>query len=166
MRAQGTFHSEDLHPIDIAESILEARDWTYNRVSEFEVNTQIRGHWSTYTVTMFLAQEIETLRLVCTFGMRPPKKRRMKIIEAVNLANDKMHSGAFVLWPEENMVLYRKELTLAGGAMITEEQIDAMLRAALGSCEQYYPAFQLVGWGNETPERALFIAMNDAYGCA
>ena len=41
-----------------------------------------------------------------------------------------------------------------------------MVRAAVAACERFYPAFQLVAWGGETPEKALGIAMAEAYGRA
>ena len=41
-----------------------------------------------------------------------------------------------------------------------------MVRAAVTACERFYPAFQLVAWGGERPEKALGIAMAEAYGRA
>ena len=45
-------------------------------------------------------------------------------------------------------------------------QIACCARAAVMACERFYPAFQLVAWGGETPEKALGIAMTEAYGRA
>jgi hypothetical protein len=33
-------------------------------------------------------------------------------------------------------------------------------------CERFYPAFQLVGWGDRTPADALQVAIAEAYGRA
>ena len=41
-----------------------------------------------------------------------------------------------------------------------------MLTAAVSACERYYPAFQLVCWGDDTVEKAMDIAMTGAYGRA
>jgi hypothetical protein len=82
------------------------------------------------------------------------------------LANDRCWSGAFVLWRDQKLVGYRYSLNLAGGAQASSAQINAMVRAAVNACERFYPAFQLVAWGGETPEKALGIAMTEAYGRA
>ena len=37
---------------------------------------------------------------------------------------------------------------------------------AIIACEQFYPAFQLTCWGEETPEEALVIAFDKSYGRA
>ena len=55
----------------------------------------------------------------------------------------------------------RLQLDLHGAA-----QIQDMVRAAVTASERFYPAFQLVAWGGETPEKALGIAMTEAYGRA
>jgi hypothetical protein len=85
---------------------------------------------------------------------------------AMGLANDVCWSGAFVLWREQKLMGYRYSLNLAGGAHATEAQIQDMVRTAVSACERFYPAFQLVAWGGEKPERALSIAMAEAYGRA
>jgi hypothetical protein len=161
-----TFHSEDLHPIDIVESLAEFRDWEFDRVGEDQIAMAVEGQWRTYSITLAWSGHDETLRLICTFEMNPPEERRPEMALAIDLANDRIWTGCFNLWREQNLMVYRYGLTLAGGAVATAGQIDAMLRAALGACERFYPAFQLVGWGGETPEQALSIAMTDAYGRA
>jgi hypothetical protein len=41
-----------------------------------------------------------------------------------------------------------------------------MIRAAVLSAERFYPAFQLVAWGDETPAEAMNMAIAEAYGTA
>jgi hypothetical protein len=88
------------------------------------------------------------------------------MLAVMALANDNCWSGAFVLWREQKMMAYRYSLNLAGGAQASSAQINDMVRSAVMACERFYPAFQLVGWGGETPEKALGIAMTEAYGRA
>ena len=82
------------------------------------------------------------------------------------LANDRCWNGAFVLWRDQKLMGYRYSLNLAGGATATSAQITDMVRAAVAACERFYPAFQLVAWGGERPEKALGIAISEAYGRA
>jgi len=41
-----------------------------------------------------------------------------------------------------------------------------MIHAAVMSAERFYPAFQLVAWGERTPEDAMQVAIAEAYGRA
>ena len=67
---------------------------------------------------------------------------------------------------ENELMAFRCGLTLAGGAHATPEQIEAMVHNALGLSERFYPAFQLVGWGGDSAESAIDVAIEEAYGTA
>lgn len=160
------FTSEELHPIDIVESLAEERSWDFDRIADDQIAMAIEGSWKTYSVTLAWSAREEALRLICAFELAPPARRLNAIYRAMALANDKCWTGAFVLWPEQRMMVYRYNLNLAGGAQAGAAQINDMVRAAVLAAERFYPAFQLVAHGNETPEKALGIAMSEAYGRA
>ncbi|CAN5708582.1 YbjN domain-containing protein [soil metagenome] len=160
------FYAEDLHPIDIVETLAEERSWEFDRIAEDQIAMAIEGTWRTYSVTLAWAPSDETLRLVCAFEMKPPSRRMGAIWKAMALANDRCWSGAFVLWPDEGLMVYRYSLNCTGGHAPGSAQIKDIVRAALAACERFYPAFQLVAWGRETPEKALGIAIAEAYGRA
>jgi len=158
--------TEDLHPIDIVESLAEHNAWDFDRVSDEQIAMAVEGTWRTYSISLAWCGYDETLRLICNFDMDPPEERRPALYHALDLANDRVWTGAFTLWTEQNLMVYRYGLNLVGGATASAEQISAMMRAAIVACERFYPAFQLVCWGDETPEQAMKVAMTEAYGRA
>jgi hypothetical protein len=160
------FDCEELHPIDIVETLAEERSWDFDRIADDQIAMAIEGTWRTYSVTLAWSAHDETLRLICAFDMAPPARRTTALHSVMCLANDKVWSGAFVLWRDQKLMGYRYSLNLAGGAQASSAQIIDMVRAAVMACERFYPAFQLVAWGGETPDEALGIAMTEAYGRA
>ena len=160
------FDCEELHPIDIVETLAEERSWDFDRIADDQIAMAIEGSWRTYSVTLAWSAHEESLRLICAFDMAPPARRMGALAQAMCLANDRCWSGAFVLWRDQKLMGYRYSLNLAGGAHATSAQITDMVRAAVSACERFYPAFQLVAWGGETPEKALGIAISEAYGRA
>jgi hypothetical protein len=160
------FECEDLHPIDIVESLAEARSWDFDRIADDQIAMAIDGIWRTYSVTLAWSPHDETLRLICAFEMAPPARRVSAVHTVMGLANDRCWSGAFVMWRDQKLMGYRYGLNLAGGASASGAQINDMVRNAINACERFYPAFQLVAWGGEQPEKALGIAMTEAYGRA
>ncbi len=160
------FFSEEIHPIDIVESMAEERSWEFERVADDQIAVAIEGAWRTYSVTLAYSGRDQSLRLICAFEMRPPSKRLTAFYRAMALANDRCWSGAFTLWRDQGLMAYRYSLNLAGGATANSDQINDMVRAAVHASERFYPAFQLVAWGGEFPEKALGIAMTEAYGRA
>ena len=157
---------DDIHPIDIVESLAEHNAWDFDRISDEQIAMAVEGAWRTYSISLSWCGQDETLRLICSFDMDPPEARRGALYHMLDLANDACWSGAFTLWQEQKLMVFRYGLNLAGGAMAGQEQIQSMLAAAIVACERFYPAFQLVCWGDETPDAALGVAMDCAYGTA
>lgn len=160
------FDCEDLHPIDIVETLAEERSWDFDRIADDQIAMAIEGSWTTYSVTLAWSAHDEALRIISAFEMAPPARRVSAIHSAMVLANDRCWSGAFVLWRDQKLMAWRYSLNLAGGAYASSAQINDMVRTAVLACERFYPAFQLVAWGRESPEKALGIAMAEAYGRA
>ena len=160
------FLTDDIHPIDIVETLAERHEWDFDRVGDDQIAMAIEGAWRTYSLTLAWSDYDETLRLVCAFDMDPPVDTLGALYEAIERANNKCWSGAFTLWREQKLMVYRYGLILGGGAGATPEQIVEMVSRAVAACERFFPAFQLVSWGGEAPAKALDIAMTDAYGRA
>ena len=160
------FLSAEIHPIDIVESLAEQSDWEFERAGEDQIAMAIAGQWRIYSLNLNWSGYDDMLRMVCTFELTPPEERMDEMMTLINLANDRVWCGGFTLWPEHKTMAFRYGLTLAGGATATVEQIEAMVLTAVGYAEKFYPAFQLVGWSNQTPEQALSVAIDEAYGTA
>ncbi|WP_292289273.1 YbjN domain-containing protein [Marivita sp.] len=157
---------DDIHPIDIVEHIANHHDWDFDRIAEDQIAMAVEGQWRTYSITLAWSPYDETLRLICTFDMEPPQDRLPALYESLNAVNDQCWAGAFTYWEEAKLMVYRYGLVLAGGNVASAEQIDTMINCAVMSAERYYPAFQLVAWGNRTAKHALEVAIAEAYGRA
>ena len=160
------FNSEDLHPIDIVETLAEHHDWDFDRITDDQIAMAVEGQWRTYSITLAWSHQDETLRLICTFEMEPPEDKLPDLYETLNRTNDMVWTGAFTYWSEQRLMVWRYGLLLAGGQMAGPEQIDRLIIQAVTAAERFYPAFQLVAWGNQSPEDALQVAIAEAYGRA
>jgi hypothetical protein len=164
--ADNYLSSGEIHPIDIVESLAAHRKWDFERASEDQIVMSVEGSWRNYSITLAWSENDETLRMICTFDMEPPREKLSKLYEALNLANDSCWSGGFSFWKDHRMMVYRYGLVLSGGATATSEQIDQLLNEAVTACERYYPAFQLACWGDQSPVAAMDVAIAQAYGRA
>jgi hypothetical protein len=157
---------DDIHPIDIVEHLAAHHEWDFDRISDEQIAMAVEGQWRTYSLTLAWSAYDETLRMVCTFDMEPPEEKLPDLYALLNHVNDQCWAGAFTYWAEQKLMVYRYGLVLAGGNVASAEQIDTMIGAAVMSAERYYPAMQLLVWGNQTPEAALQVAIAEAYGRA
>ncbi|MEP5155604.1 YbjN domain-containing protein [Planktotalea sp.] len=160
------FIEDDIHPIDLVENLAEHHEWEFDRIHDDQIAMQVEGQWRTYSITLAWSGYDETLRLICTFEMEPPKDKLPKLYEMLNAINDRCWAGSFTYWEEQQLMVYRYGLVLAGGQVAGPDQIDTMISAAVMSAERYYPAMQLVVWGDRTVENALDVAIAEAYGRA
>ncbi|WP_298496348.1 YbjN domain-containing protein [uncultured Maritimibacter sp.] len=157
---------EELHPIDIVETLAEHHAWDFDRVGDDQIAMAVEGQWRTYSITLAWSPYDETLRLICTFEMEPPEHRLPQLYEALNTTNDMVWDGAFTYWHEQRLMVFRYGLVLAGGLVAGTEQLGRLISSAVGNCERFYPAFQLVNWSDKSVEAAMQVAMAEAYGRA
>jgi hypothetical protein len=160
------FLEEDLHPIDIVETLAEHNEWDFDRIADDQISMAVEGLWRTYSITLAWSDFDETLRMICTFEMEPPEEQIPRLYELLNLVNDQCWAGAFTFWKEQGLTVYRYGLVLSGGQYASAEQIDTLISNAVSSSERYYPALQLVVYGDQSPKSALQVAIAEAYGRA
>lgn len=157
---------DELHPIDIVETLAEHHDWEFDRVTDDQIAMAVEGQWRTYSLTLAWSAQDETLRLICTFEMEPPEHRIPALFDVLNRCNDLVWNGAFTWWADQKLMVWRYGLCLAGGQMVGPEQIDRLISGAVIAAERFYPAFQLATWGERTPSDAMNVAIAEAYGRA
>ena len=158
--------SDEIHPIDIVEILAEFREWDFDRVAEDQIAMAVEGQWRTYSITLAWSPFDETLRMICTFEMEPPEHKLPNLYEALNRINDQCWSGAFTYWEEQRLMVYRYGLVLTGGQYAGSEQVERLISTAVSSAERYYPAMQLVCWGDQSVDDAMQVAISEAYGRA
>jgi len=157
---------EDIHPIDIVENLAAHHDWEFDRIGDDQIAMAVEAQWRTYSLTLAWSSYDETLRMVCSFEMEPPEDKLPKLYELINRMNDQCWTGAFTYWPEQKLMIYRYGLMLTGGQIAGSDQIDTMINSAVSSAERYYPAIQLMVWGDRSPKDAMQVAIAEAYGRA
>ncbi len=164
--AEDFLELDDMHPIDIVEDIAAHHAWEFDRVTDDQIAMAVEGQWRTYSLTLAWSAQDETLRLICTFEMEPPEARLPQLFDLLNRCNDMVWTGGFTYWADQKLMVWRYGLCLAGGQTVGAEQIDRLISAAVMAAERFYPAFQLVAWGDRTPVDALKVAIAEAYGRA
>ncbi|EIE48783.1 diacylglyceryl transferase [Salipiger aestuarii] len=157
---------DELHPIDIVETLAEHHDWDFDRLGEDQIAMAVEGQWRTYSITLAWSAYDETLRMICSFEMDPPDAALPELYAGLNLANDQCWAGAFSYWVEPKLMVYRYGLVLTGGQVASPEQIDTVIATAVAASERYYPAFQLISWAGKPAHEAIKIAIAKAYGRA
>jgi hypothetical protein len=159
-------HERREHPVDVAERIAALSEWAFDRQDEDEIAILVEGKWSRYEVSVTWVADVESLHFSCAFELKTPERKRTEVGELIRLVNAQMWLGHFDLWTQEQIVMFRHAHCLTGGASASEEQVRALVDAAVKACDTYFQSFQFVLWAGRSPREALDFAMFATVGNA
>ena len=152
------------NPLDIAEELIESRDWLCDRPMEEELLAEIAGHWCNYRVWFTWQPDLEVMMFSCAFDSKLPESGLKHIYPILAGINEKLWLGHFGVCSLEKTIMFRHAVLLRGGKGATAEQIEDLIDIAINECDRFYPAFQSVVWGGSSWEDALNIALMDTAG--
>ncbi|MGE6741654.1 YbjN domain-containing protein [Allorhizobium pseudoryzae] len=152
------------NPVDMIEFVAASNDWTFERAGEDEIAMTVAGHWTDYHISFSWMEEFEALHLACAFDIRVPDARVNEVIRLLSHVNGQVLMGHFDLWRQEDVVIFRQSLLLAGGAEPTNQQVEVLLSNALETCETYYQAFQFVVWSGMDAKKAMEAVLFETVG--
>jgi hypothetical protein len=153
------------NPIDLVEQLAVSHDWGLERTGDDELTLIVAGSWTDYHVSLNWRDDLEALHLACAFDFKVPEARLPEMYRLVAQINEQLWLGHFDLWTQEGLVMFRHAILL-NGAVVTPRQCEALLKAALESCERYYQAFQFVVWAGKESREALVSSMFETEGQA
>jgi hypothetical protein len=154
------------HPVDVVERLAAVNEWTFDRADDDEISILVTGAWANYDVAFTWLPEIESLHVSCSFDLKAPARKRAAVGELTQLINEQLWLGHFDLWRQQDMVMFRHTLCLAGGANPSDAQCGAVVQAAINACETYFQAFQFVLWADRDPREAMAMAAFETRGAA
>lgn len=152
------------NPVDMIEFVASLNDWSFERSGEDEIAMTVEGRWTDYHVSFSWMEHFEALHLACAFDIKVPEKRINEVIRLLSLVNGQVLMGHFDLWLQEDVVIFRQSLLLAGGAEPTNQQVEVLLSSALDACEAYFQAFQFVVWSGMNAKQAMDVALFETVG--
>ncbi len=152
------------NPLDRVERLAESRRWPLDRTSEDEVVMSVAGGWCDLTLSLSWRDDLESLQTVCALDLKVPEARQTEVMRLICLVNARLMQGHFDFWAQGGTILFRDNLSLAGGAEANDAQCDSMIRSGLDNCQRYYPAIQFVIWAGQSAEKAIENALLDTQG--
>lgn len=152
------------NPVDMIEFVASNNDWSFERSGEDEIAMTVSGRWADYHVSFSWMEEFEALHLACAFDIRIPDTRVNEVIRLLSLVNGQVLMGHFDLWRQEDVVIFRQSLLLAGGAEPTNRQVEVLLSSAIDACEAYFQAFQFVVWSGMDAKSAIDAVLFETAG--
>jgi hypothetical protein len=151
------------NPLAIVERMALGNDWEFSRIVEDEITLAIEGRQANYHVSFSWMEDIKVLHFACAFEMKVPFSRLPQVRQLITSINEQLWIGHFDVW-EDGLVMFRHSLLLTGGVSTSAPQCEAVLGAALDSCERYFPALHLVVWAGKSVSEAMDVTLFEVAG--
>jgi hypothetical protein len=152
------------NPLDLAEEIVLANEWAFERVGDDELFVEIQGRWCDYRLYFVWQPELGALQFTCQLDMKVPAQRRGAVNELLAHVNAKLWLGHFDVEPDEHTPMFRQAMLLRGTRGASVEQFEDLIEVALTEADRYYPAFQFVIWGGKSASEAVESALIETVG--
>jgi hypothetical protein len=150
-------------PLTVVARMAARNNWEFSRTVD-EITLAVAGKRTNYQASFNWMEDISVLHLACAFEMKVPSPRLSEVQQLITSINEQLWIGHFDVWRQSGVVMFRHALLLMGGVSTSAPQCEAVLGAALDSCERYYPALQFVVWAGKSAREALDAAMLDTVG--
>jgi hypothetical protein len=154
------------HPVDVVERLAAVNEWTFDRAAEDELSILVAGAWANYDLAFTWLPDLESLHVACSFDLKAPQRKRAAVSELIQLINEQLWLGHFDIWRDQDLVMFRHAICLAGGANASDAQCAAVVKAAIAACETYFQAFQFVLCADRSPREAIAFAAFETRGAA
>jgi hypothetical protein len=154
----------EAEPLDMLASYFEANGWTFQQNGDDEIAATTQGSWTQYELRAIWREDDQVLQLLAMPDIRVPDDMRGAIYETIGLINEQLWLGHFEMWSSSGVVLFRHGALLGQGDMLTIDQAQLLVEAALDECERFYPVFQFVLWGGKSPSEAIAASMIETRG--
>ena len=153
-------------PIDTLESFFAAHGWNHDRVGDEEVVAVTEGAWGQYELRGIWREDDRVLQFLAFPDIKVTTDQYSAIYETIGLINEQLWIGHFELWSGNGSLVFRHATLLDGQdePALASDQAEAVVDAATGELDRFYPVFQFVLWGGKSPAEAIAAAMVETHG--
>ena len=127
------------HPVDVVERLAAVNEWTFDRAETDEISILVSGQFANYDVAFTWLPDMESLHVSCSFDLKTPAHKRAAIGELTQLINEQLWLGHFDQWSQQDVVMFRHALCLAGGAGANDAQCTAVVECGPRSLRDLLP---------------------------
>lgn len=153
-------------PLAVVERMAVTNNWEFSHHPGDEITLGISGERTNYHASFGWMEDINVLHFSCAFEMKVPVARLPEVQQLISRINEQLWIGHFEAWDQSGVVIFRHALLLTDDVSTSTGQCEAVLGAALDSCERYYPALQFVVWAGKSAREAMAAALVDTLGQA
>lgn len=154
--------SQDL--LETVEHVLGEFGWSHERDGHDGVQCIMPTRWGEMGSLFAARTNPSALHFSLTLDVKPQTAKRAAIGELVLMVNERLWLGHLDFWIEDEVIIFRHALPLAGRLAPSIGEIEAVLVAAKETADRFIPAINFVIWAGKSPREAMTVAMFETDG--
>ena len=158
--------SESRNPLNFVEELAELQKWDYDRLDGDQIVLVVEGQWRIFSLTLSWDHVFESLRLMCSFDLKPQQGKELELLRVFNLVNEQCWIGGFTLWSEHDLAVFRCNILFSDCTRTSNRFIEQIVNESVECCDRFYPAFQMVNIGHSVAGDAVNMAITEVAGNA
>ena len=163
LRTTRTEHN-GLELLESIEQVLSEFGWTYERDGNDGVQSVAQTRWGEMGCIFAVRPEPAAMHFSLTMDVKPQTAKRAAISELIILMNERLWLGHLDFWIEDEVIIFRHTIPLAGRVAPSYGEIKSVLSAALEATERFIPAINFVIWAGKPPREAMTAALFETEG--
>ena len=154
----------EANPVSNFKNLAKLRNWElvddYFECASFYVE----GIWKNYLYSLLWLEKYQQLKLTCEYDFNLPKENNNTFYKTINLANEKCSEGYFTFCENERVLIFHNQYKGSDALEIESRRSREIISKTTAIMDDLYPVFQLISWGNESPDMALKLASRHSSG--
>ncbi len=158
------FTDEMPHPLDSVEEVLNAHNWTFDRMNNDELVVQVAGKACGYRLFFIWQDELNAIQFCCQYDIKISDQNASKAAATLRSINEDLWMGHFDIPKSTNAPTFRYTSLLRGMSGSNADAIDDLVSISLSQCERYYAAFHLLANNHVANDQNLSLALISTVG--
>ncbi len=153
------------NPLDNVEDVLNAHDWTFNRINDDELVVRVAGKSCNYRLFFIWQESMSALQFCCQYDMTVCEQNFAAVREAMMDINENLWMGHFDLPRQTGTPSYRHTCLFRGVEQSAAiERLEDLMDISLALCEKHYPVFSLIADASSMDRQTLDLALMETRG--
>jgi hypothetical protein len=151
--------------MDVVEAVLQDDDrFECERAQDGDMQFGFKGQWCEAVGYFSWREELPAMLFTVSYNITAEEERRADAAQLIAMINENLWLGHFDIWADNGSIVFRHALPMIGRSEIAPGEVQSLLAAAMDAADRFWPAFNFLLQGGQTPEEAAFAALFETAG--
>ncbi len=130
------------NPLDSAEEVFNAYEWSFDRIKENELKVSVKGKYDDYDISLVWNEGIGALLFYAQYQFTLPEHAMRHLPETLFKINKDLWIGMFSIDDNETRPTFQHTCLFRGFLTSETSYIEEFINIAVFECDRFHPVFK------------------------